>query len=95
MDVRLPTLNGIEATRQIRILAPESKIIFVSQESAADVVQQALKMAMGYIVKKTIGSDLLPALEAVCQGRRFISAGLSGYYFSEATDAQAQALSIK
>jgi DNA-binding NarL/FixJ family response regulator len=65
MDVGLPTLNGIEAARQIRILAPESKIIFVSQERAADVVQQALKMAMGYIVKKTIGSDLLPALEAV------------------------------
>src|ERR1700691_1398239 len=41
LDVGLPTLNGIEAARQIRKIAPESKIIFVSQESSTDVVQEA------------------------------------------------------
>jgi CheY-like chemotaxis protein len=43
MDIGLPSLNGIEAARQIRKLVPETKIIFLSQESSADVVQQALE----------------------------------------------------
>jgi DNA-binding NarL/FixJ family response regulator len=52
MDIGLPSLNGIEAARQIRQLAPESKIIFLSQESSAEVVQKALSLgAWGYVVK--------------------------------------------
>src|SRR5271157_3766281 len=42
LDVGLPTLNGIEAARRIRRLSSESKILFVSQESSTDVVQEAL-----------------------------------------------------
>jgi DNA-binding NarL/FixJ family response regulator len=42
LDIGLPALNGIAAARQIRKFSPESKIIFVSQESSADVVQEAL-----------------------------------------------------
>ncbi len=44
LDIGLPTLNGIEAARQIRKLAPASKIIFVSQESSCEVVQGALNL---------------------------------------------------
>src|SRR5882672_8809290 len=44
MDVGLPGLNGIEAARRIRKLAPKSKIIFLSQESSPDVVQEALDL---------------------------------------------------
>ena len=52
LDVGLPTLNGIEAARQIRQLCPESKIIFVNQESDADIVQEALSFgALGYLKK--------------------------------------------
>jgi DNA-binding NarL/FixJ family response regulator len=66
LDVGLPTLNGIEAGRRIRTLSPKSKIIFVSQESAADVVQEALNLgALAYIVKARAGSELLAAVEAV------------------------------
>ena len=74
LDIGLPTLNGIEAAREIRKLAPESKIIFVSQESSAEVVQEALSLgAWGYVVKIRAGSDLLAAVEAVILGKRFIS----------------------
>jgi len=73
LDIGLPTLNGIEAARQIRKLAPESKIIFVSQESSIDVVQEALNLgARGYVVK-TRANDLLAALGAVLEGRQFVS----------------------
>ena len=90
LDIGLPTLNGIEAARRIRRLSPQSKIIFVSQECSADVVQEALSLgAMGYVVKAYAGSELLAAVEAVCQGRQFVGSGLSGHNCADATDAQA------
>jgi DNA-binding NarL/FixJ family response regulator len=42
MDIGLPLLNGIEAARKIRELVPEAKIIFLSQESSTEVVQEAM-----------------------------------------------------
>jgi DNA-binding NarL/FixJ family response regulator len=66
MDIGLPSLNGIEAARQIRQLIPKSKVIFVSQESSADIVQEVMDLgASGYIVKTKAGSELLAAIEDV------------------------------
>jgi DNA-binding NarL/FixJ family response regulator len=77
LDLGIPTLNGIEAARQIRKVAPESKIIFVSVESSADVVQEALSSGgLGYVAKTKVGSDLLVAVETVLEGRQFVSTGL-------------------
>jgi DNA-binding NarL/FixJ family response regulator len=74
LDIGLPTLNGIEAARRIRKLAPESKILFLSQESSADVVHEALNLgALGYVIKAHVGSDLLDAAEAVILGDQFVS----------------------
>lgn len=74
LDIGLPTLNGIEAARQIRKLAPESKIIFLTQESSADVVQEALGLgAWGYVVKTRAGNNLLAAVEAVLTEKQFVS----------------------
>ena len=74
LDVGLPTLNGIEAARQIRTLVPGSKIIFVSQESSPDVVHAALNVgARGYVVKTSAAIDLLAAVEAVLDERQFVS----------------------
>ena len=89
LDIGLPKLNGIEAARRIRKLSPESKILFLSQESSADVVQEALNLgALGYVVKAHAGSELLAAVEAVRRGRQFVSRGLSGHKFTDAADAQ-------
>jgi DNA-binding NarL/FixJ family response regulator len=81
MDIGLPTLNGIEASRQIFKLAPESKILFLSQESSVDVIEEAMNSgALGYVVKAHAATELLDAVEAVCHGRRFVSAnGSSGH----------------
>jgi CheY-like chemotaxis protein len=87
LDLGLPTLHGIEAARRIRKLSPESKILFVSQESSAVVVQEALRMgALGYVVKANAGSELLPAVEAVLAGRQFVSVGLPGHNCVDAMD---------
>ena len=65
LDIGLPTLNGIEAARRLRMISPDSKILFVSQESSADVMQEALSTgARGYVVKAN-ASDLLSAMNAV------------------------------
>ena len=51
-------------------VSPESKVLFLSVESSADVVQEALSLgALGYIRKASAGSELLPAVEAVILGR--------------------------
>lgn len=77
LDIGLPTLNGIEAARLIRTLSPESKIIFISQERSADVVQEAMRLgAWGYVVKTKAASDLLSAVQAVREGKRFVSDGV-------------------
>jgi DNA-binding NarL/FixJ family response regulator len=74
LDIGLPSLNGIEAARQIRKLVPESKIIFLTQESSAEAVQEALNLgARGYVIKITAASELLPTVEAVLLGKSFIS----------------------
>ena len=74
LDIGLPTLNGIEAARQIRKLAPDSKIIFLSQEPSVDVVREALSLgAWGYVVKTVAGNDLFAAVESVLLGKRFVS----------------------
>ena len=74
LDIGLPTLNGMAAARQIRKLAPDSKIIFVSQESSPDLVQEALSLgARGYVAKTRAASDLLAAVEEVLEGRPFVS----------------------
>jgi DNA-binding NarL/FixJ family response regulator len=75
LDIGLPGLNGIEAARQIRTLAPESKIIFLTQESSAEVVQEALRLgACGYVKKLKAAKELLAAVDAVISGNQFVSA---------------------
>ena len=82
LDIGLPSLNGIEVARRIRKQSPGSKILFVSQETSADVVQEALGTgARGYVVKSDAGSELLQAVNAVLRGQQFIGKRFSGHDF--------------
>jgi DNA-binding NarL/FixJ family response regulator len=89
LDVWLPTISGIEVARRIHKLSRNLKIVFVSQESSADVVEEAFRLgAFGYVVKTRVGTDLLPAIEAALGNRHFVSSGLLGHNFTKLTDAQ-------
>jgi DNA-binding NarL/FixJ family response regulator len=78
-DIGLPSLNGIEAARWIKILSPRSKLIFVSQEFAVDVVREAFGVgASGYVVKTDVGGELLAAVDAVLAGKHFVSNRFAG-----------------
>src|ERR1700755_698897 len=90
LDIGLPALNGIEAARRIRKLCPDCKILFLSQESSAEVAQEAFDLgAMAYVVKAHAGVELLAAVEAVRQGGQFVSKGLLSPKRAKATDTQA------
>lgn len=74
LDIGLPTLHGIEVARRISAVSPNSKVIFVTQESSPDVIQATLSLgASGYVLKAKAGSDLLAAVEAVLLGKCFVS----------------------
>jgi DNA-binding NarL/FixJ family response regulator len=90
LDLGLPKLNGIEAAKKIRTAAPFAKILFVSIESSPEVIQAALRVgAMGYVAKTRAERDLLPAVEAVLAGGRFVSDGMEDCESSEGTTAPA------
>ena len=77
LDIALPLLNGIEAARQIVKVASTARIIFLTQESSAEVVHEALVLgAWGYVIKAQAGTELLAAVDAVAQGNTFVSSGL-------------------
>jgi DNA-binding NarL/FixJ family response regulator len=74
LDIGLPRLNGMEVARQMRSLVPESKIIFLTRETSADTVQEALSVgAWGYVTKSKAQADLFAAVEAVLSGKTFVS----------------------
>ena len=81
LDKGLPTLNGIEVARRIRSVCPGSKILFVSENRAADIAEEALRGATGYVVKSDAARDLLPAIKAVLRGQRGVSANFANHVF--------------
>jgi len=82
LDIGLPTLNGIEAARRIRNLAPNSKILFLSENYSGDIARGALSTGgHGYVIKSDAGIELLAAVDAVLLGKQFISSRLADRVF--------------
>jgi DNA-binding NarL/FixJ family response regulator len=80
LDIGLPGLNGIKAARRIAEVAANARIIFVSQESSDDVIDEACSLgSWGYVIKAQAGEELLAAINSVCEGRRFVSTGADAH----------------
>jgi DNA-binding response OmpR family regulator len=86
LDLNLPKMHGFEVAEQIPWLAPRARILFMSQESSPDIVRKALRLGHGYVQKISAGTDLLPGVDAVLAGQRFVSRSLG---FTEPADAPA------
>ena len=91
LDVSLPQLDGLEAARRINAIAPGSRILFVSENLCPAVICEAMQTGpstRGYVIKSDAGSDLLPALEAVINGQKFVSRRLAELMLGNGTDLQ-------
>ena len=95
LDARMPELNGVEATRQIRRESPDSRVLVLTMHDSEYLIQELLRAgALGYVLKTDAARDLILAVESVSEGRPFFTSPvarlvLQGYLNSVPDDPQA------
>jgi len=78
MDIAMPGLNGIEATKKIRVACPEARVLILSMHATAEHIYQALQAgAQGYLLKESAGEEVIKAVRALCKGKRYLSEKIS------------------
>ena len=78
MDIAMPLLNGLEATRQIRHDCPEVRVLILSMYDNDEYIRQALANgAMGYILKDATAHELINAIHAIQQGEAILSPAIT------------------
>ena len=78
MDIAMPLLNGLEATRQVLKLLPETKVLMLSAHSDDAYVQSATESgAVGFLLKQTSAHEVCRAIREVHQGKTFFSPSIS------------------
>ena len=89
LDIGMPVLNGIEAAKRISRILPDAKILFVTQENDPDVADTALSNgAKGLVLKINAHRELLPAIQTVLEGRRFIGSGVTQNFLNPSSPLQ-------
>ena len=82
LDVGLPTLSGIAIARELSKTLPDCKILFLTENCSCDLAEQAFRYgACGYVVKRHAATELLPAIQAVLDGRQFCGSGLTALLY--------------
>jgi DNA-binding NarL/FixJ family response regulator len=78
MDISMPEMNGLEATREILKNNPATEVLILSMHESEQIVHDVLSAgARGYILKRDAGSDLITALEALRQHKLFFTSSVS------------------
>ena len=84
LDIGMPLLNGIEATRQIVRRAPSVRVLILSMHSEQAYVTQAVQAgARGYLLKESAGAELIEAIAAVAAGRSYFSPAVAQVVFDD------------
>jgi DNA-binding NarL/FixJ family response regulator len=79
MDISMPSLNGLEATRQLKKSCPDIKVLVLTMHSNEEYVYETLKAgASGYLIKRSAPRDLITAIKAAHKGEYFLSPSISG-----------------
>src|SRR5437899_3916257 len=88
MDVAMPLLNGLEATRQILKALPTAKVLVLTSYGDDECVQQLMHAgASGYLIKQTAANDLLKAIREVQRGNAFFSPSIARRLRDQCRDA--------
>lgn len=78
LDVMIPSLNGLEVTRQVTKRSPKTRVVILSMHANEAYVLEALRNgATGYVLKDATAADLVQAVREVAAGRRYLSPPLS------------------
>jgi len=84
MDVTMPVLDGVEATRQLRLLSPSSQVVMLTMHADGDVMARAIQAgAIGYLVKDCSIDDLVAAVRLAASGESVLSPELASSMLSE------------
>ncbi len=77
LDVSMPILNGMEAARRIREIAPAVRLLFVTQKSDREYVQAAFRLgAFGYVLKQSVAGEVIPAIREALANRYYVTPSL-------------------
>jgi DNA-binding NarL/FixJ family response regulator len=74
MDISMPEMDGIEATRQVLVHCPTTRVLILSTSDAPDYIRRALEVgAKGYVLKDNVGNDLLAGIRTLSAGKHYFS----------------------
>lgn len=84
LDVAMPELNGLEATREIREACPETAVVILSMHEGEEYLREALRAgAAGYVLKKAAAQELVGAIHAVLRGESYLDPALTRTLISD------------
>jgi DNA-binding NarL/FixJ family response regulator len=93
VDIAMPVLNGLDAARYLREEMPACKLIFLTMTHDADLAREALRIgASGYLLKTSAGWELLTAIDAALQGRRYVTPSIRHALADPPGDGRGRAL---
>ena len=89
MDIAMPGLDGIEATRQIMESCPRVKVVILSMHSSTEHISRALRAGvLGYLLKESAGREVVTAVKTVHMGRRYLCQKISECLIDDYIEAQ-------
>ena len=84
MDVTMPVLDGVEATRQLRLVSPSSQVVMLTMHADGDVMARAIQAgAIGYLVKDCSTEEVVAAVRLAASGESMLSPALASSMLSE------------
>jgi DNA-binding NarL/FixJ family response regulator len=95
VDIGMPELNGLDATRQILTVSPRTEVLILTMHQADEVVAEVLKAgARGYVLKSDADQDLVAAIETLLEHKPFLNSDVAGIVLSDYLNRRALSVDL-